>query len=223
MVSKGFPNVTASGQQYNIGEKPSVILYTYINLHAGTPKPLFTLKTVPISTQYLLNIRTGLTDANAFRGHRLTTQKGTYYEKQKRNKRTQKSQHTHAIVGKKKEKNKTPDSQTSQATCQTKEIDKAHRSHSTRDAKQNKTSKKNQGSPIKTIKSMILSLYPYVLLISISLCYDVGLPTLAIGTLYTATLAWIFSAPVFPSSRRRPCPAGLSQLPQFSLTQPSRT
>ena len=24
---------------YNIGEKPSVILYTYINLHAGTPKP----------------------------------------------------------------------------------------------------------------------------------------------------------------------------------------
>ena len=37
----GFPNVTTSGQQYNIGEKPSVILYTYIiiNLHAGTPKP----------------------------------------------------------------------------------------------------------------------------------------------------------------------------------------
>ena len=30
MVSKGFPNVTASGQQYNIGEKPSAILYTYI-------------------------------------------------------------------------------------------------------------------------------------------------------------------------------------------------
>ena len=35
MVSKGFPNVTTSGRQYNIGEKPSVILYTYINLHAG--------------------------------------------------------------------------------------------------------------------------------------------------------------------------------------------
>ena len=33
MVSKGFPNVTTSGRQYNIGEKPSVILYTYINLH----------------------------------------------------------------------------------------------------------------------------------------------------------------------------------------------
>ena len=39
MVSKGFPNVTTSGRQYNIGEKPSVILYTYINLHAETPKP----------------------------------------------------------------------------------------------------------------------------------------------------------------------------------------
>ena len=39
MVSKGFSNVTISGRQYNIGEKPSVILYTYINLHAGTPRP----------------------------------------------------------------------------------------------------------------------------------------------------------------------------------------
>ena len=39
MVSKGFPNVTTSGRQYNIGEKPSVILYSYINMHAGTPKP----------------------------------------------------------------------------------------------------------------------------------------------------------------------------------------
>ena len=38
MVSKGFPNVTNyTGRQYNIGEKPSVILYTYINLHAGAP------------------------------------------------------------------------------------------------------------------------------------------------------------------------------------------
>ena len=38
MVSNGFPNVTKSGQQYNMGKKSSVILYTYINLHAGTPK-----------------------------------------------------------------------------------------------------------------------------------------------------------------------------------------
>ena len=35
MVSKGFSNITASGQKYNIREKPSVILYTYINHHAG--------------------------------------------------------------------------------------------------------------------------------------------------------------------------------------------
>ena len=26
------------GQQYNVGEKPTVILYTYINHHAGTPE-----------------------------------------------------------------------------------------------------------------------------------------------------------------------------------------
>ena len=59
---------------------------------------------------------------------------------------------THAII-RKKQKNNSPDSQTSQATCRTKEIDRAHRSHSTREAKQNKTNKKNQGSPIKTIQS----------------------------------------------------------------------
>ena len=50
------------------------------------------------------------------------------------------SLNTHAIIGKEKknpQKNKAPDSQTSQATCQTKEIDRAHRSHSTREAKQN--------------------------------------------------------------------------------------
>ena len=29
--------VITLGQQYNVGEKPSVILYTYINRHAGTP------------------------------------------------------------------------------------------------------------------------------------------------------------------------------------------
>ena len=39
MVSKGFPNVTVSGQHNNIREKPSVILYTYINHRGGTPKP----------------------------------------------------------------------------------------------------------------------------------------------------------------------------------------
>ena len=29
--------VVTFGQQYNIGEKPTVILYSYINRHAGTP------------------------------------------------------------------------------------------------------------------------------------------------------------------------------------------
>ena len=29
--------VITMGQQYNVGEKPTVILYTYINRHAGTP------------------------------------------------------------------------------------------------------------------------------------------------------------------------------------------
>ena len=30
--------VVTLGQQHNIGEKPTVILYTYINRHAGTPE-----------------------------------------------------------------------------------------------------------------------------------------------------------------------------------------
>ena len=33
----GFPNVVTLGQQYNVGEKPTVILYTYINHHAQPP------------------------------------------------------------------------------------------------------------------------------------------------------------------------------------------
>ena len=31
------------GQQYDVGEKPTVILYIYINRHAGTPVVFFTL------------------------------------------------------------------------------------------------------------------------------------------------------------------------------------
>ena len=38
MVLKGFPNVVTYGQQYNIGEKPTVILYTNIHYHVGTSK-----------------------------------------------------------------------------------------------------------------------------------------------------------------------------------------
>ena len=99
----------------------------------------------------LSNIRAGPTDANAFRGHRLTTQKGYTYQKEIKGPR--KSQHTRDSwkINKTPQKNKAPDSQTSQATCQTKEIDRA-RSHSTREAKQNETNKKNQGLPIKTKK-----------------------------------------------------------------------
>ena len=39
ITSNGLvPSVVALGQQYNIGEKPTVILYAYINHHAETPK-----------------------------------------------------------------------------------------------------------------------------------------------------------------------------------------
>ena len=34
----GSPMVVTLGQQYNIGERPTVILYTYIKRHAGTPE-----------------------------------------------------------------------------------------------------------------------------------------------------------------------------------------
>ena len=52
-TSKGFPNVTTSGQQYyNIREKPSVILYTNINHHAGTPKQQ-SRNTVSLGVQYI--------------------------------------------------------------------------------------------------------------------------------------------------------------------------
>ena len=32
----GSPMVVTSGQQYNVGERPTVILHTYINSHAGS-------------------------------------------------------------------------------------------------------------------------------------------------------------------------------------------
>ena len=39
MVLEGFPDGFTSGQQYNIGEKPTVTLYTNkIDHHVGTPK-----------------------------------------------------------------------------------------------------------------------------------------------------------------------------------------
>ena len=37
-IKTGSPMVVTLGEQYNnVGEKPTVILYTYINRHAGTP------------------------------------------------------------------------------------------------------------------------------------------------------------------------------------------
>ena len=33
----GFPLVVTLGHQYNVGEKPTAILYTYINHHAQPP------------------------------------------------------------------------------------------------------------------------------------------------------------------------------------------
>ena len=33
-----YDMIVTLDQQYNIGEKPTVILYTYINRHAGTPE-----------------------------------------------------------------------------------------------------------------------------------------------------------------------------------------
>ena len=36
MVIKGFPTVVTQDQQFKIGEKPTVVLYTYINRHVGT-------------------------------------------------------------------------------------------------------------------------------------------------------------------------------------------
>ena len=75
MVSKGFPNVITSGRQYNIGVKPSVILLVVVVV-------VFTLKSRSGLYSVLSNIRTGPTDADAFRGHRLTTQKGYTYQKE---------------------------------------------------------------------------------------------------------------------------------------------
>ena len=53
MVSKGFPNVTTSGRQYNIGEKPSVILYTYTPRRDTKTTILFILRVLDYSVVLL--------------------------------------------------------------------------------------------------------------------------------------------------------------------------
>ena len=37
-ISPGSPMQITLGPQYNVGEKPTVILYIYINRHVGTPE-----------------------------------------------------------------------------------------------------------------------------------------------------------------------------------------
>ena len=58
---------------------------------------VFTLKSRSGLYSVLSNIRTGPTDADAFRGHRLTTQKGYTYQKEIKGPR---KVNTHAIIGK---------------------------------------------------------------------------------------------------------------------------
>ena len=111
-----------------------------------------TLETVPIFAQYLLTSVLVQLTRTRLPWSQANYPKGVYIMKNQREIKGTRKINIHAIVGK-KQKNKAPDGQTSQATCRAKEIDRAHRSHSTREAKQNKTNKKNHGSPIKTIKS----------------------------------------------------------------------
>ena len=42
--------VVTLGQQYNVGEKPTVVLHTYIDRHAGTPKETLTNKNIVVHT-----------------------------------------------------------------------------------------------------------------------------------------------------------------------------
>ena len=47
--------VVTMGQQYNVGKKPTVILYTYINRHAGPPNI-----TKQKTTEYILIVKAAL-------------------------------------------------------------------------------------------------------------------------------------------------------------------
>ena len=44
------------GQQYNVGEKPIVVLYTYINRHAGTPNKRKIKDTMSLDYSSVCNI-----------------------------------------------------------------------------------------------------------------------------------------------------------------------
>ena len=57
----GSPMAVTLGQQNNIGEKPTVILYTYTDHHAGTPNKTGTFK-ISLDYSSICNIgsRTGI-------------------------------------------------------------------------------------------------------------------------------------------------------------------
>ena len=97
--------------QYNGGFLLDLILLTQGYYHRGTRLNTcccccccccLHIKSRSDLYSVLSNIRTGPTDANAFRGHRLTTQKGYTYQKEIKGPR---EVNTHAIIGKEK---KTP-------------------------------------------------------------------------------------------------------------------
>ena len=69
MILKGFPNGVTWGQQYNIGEKPTVTLYTCINRHVGTPKQK--------KTSYVWGTRSSMLDWAIDAG--LSCTKGVWY------------------------------------------------------------------------------------------------------------------------------------------------
>ena len=54
-MQPGSPIVVTLGQQYNVREKPTVVLYTYINRHAGTPNKTKTKETMSLdyTTQFV--------------------------------------------------------------------------------------------------------------------------------------------------------------------------
>ena len=76
-----------------------VIIYYYIGYKykatAAVVVVVFTLKSRSGLYSVLSNIRTGPTDADAFRSHRLTTQKGYTYQKEIKGPR---KVNTHAII-----------------------------------------------------------------------------------------------------------------------------
>ena len=74
----GFPLVVTLGEQYNIGEKPIVILHTYINRHAGTPENLHETKTRSTCVLYLLQKQCS-TSSNVVSGSSVGTFSGSFH------------------------------------------------------------------------------------------------------------------------------------------------